>query len=500
MTSVNTNVGAIVAASNMKAMEREMDTAIARLSSGSRINSAKDDAAGMAIVSKMEAQVKGLTQAIRNGVDSQKLIDTTEGAHQEVVNILQRLRELAVQSSNDTNDAIDRTFLKSESTQLIAEIDRISNQTTWNGFNIMDGTFASKQFQLGANANEDVTVSVDTVASASIGNYQVNGEAPIYTGAADTIASHNLIVSGYVGSTTVAVAANASAKTAAASINSSTASTGVEATAVTNASLSALSATGTVTFNIGSQTAASEAAISVAVTDVSDLRGMRDAINAVAGTTGITAKMSSATNATILLNHSTGEDIMLSDFLVGTAATTLTLTSLDINEATSTSSGGTAVTLQSAAGAAAFDDAVVNGHLQLNSHKTFTVTTDNTTTEQNFFDTTATSTSALTAISAIDIGTSSGAESAILAIDGAINKVNASRADLGAISNRLDNTISNLSNIVMNTEASVSNIRDADFSKETSNLTRAQILTQAATSMLAQANASKQSVLSLLQG
>ena len=500
MTSVNTNVGAIVSAANMEKFEREMDTAISRLSSGSRINSAKDDAAGMAIVSKMEAQVKGLTQAIRNGVDSQKLIDTTEGAHQEVVNILQRLRELAVQSSNDTNDAIDRTFLKSESTQLVAEIDRISKQTTWNGFNIMDGTFSSKQFQLGANANEDVTVSVDSVASVSIGNYTVNGEAAVYTGAADTIASHTLTVSGYLGSSDVSVSANDDAFTAAASINSVTASTGVTATAITKAKLGAMSATGTVTFNIGSATGSSEAAISVAVTDVSDLRGVRDAINAVAGTTGITAKMDSSSNANVILTHAGGKDIVISDFLVGTAATTMTLTGLDKDEAATTSSGGSSITLQSSAGADAFDDAFVNGHLSLNSHKTFTVTDSDTTTEQSFFDTGGTLTSSLSAISAINIGTAAGAEAAILVIDGAINKINASRADLGAISNRLDNTISNLSNIVMNTEASVSNIRDADFSKETSNLTRAQILTQAATSMLAQANASKQTVLSLLQG
>jgi flagellin len=128
------------------------------------------------------------------------------------------------------------------------------------------------------------------------------------------------------------------------------------------------------------------------------------------------------------------------------------------------------------------------------------VTDSDTTTEQSFFDTGGTLTATLSAISAINIGSSAGAESAILVIDGAINKINASRADLGAISNRLDNTISNLSNVVMNTESSISNIRDADFSTETSNLTRAQILTQAATAMLAQANASKQSVLSLLQG
>ena len=500
MTVVGTNLGAIVARDNMAKFNAEMDQAIERLSSGSRINSARDDAAGMAIVSKMTAQVNGLSGAIKNSVDAQKLIDTTEGAHLEVTNILQRLRELAVQSSNDTNDALDRTFIKSESTALIAEIDRITQQTTWNGFNVMNGDFSSKQFQVGSNANEDITVSVTTTASASIGNYQANGETGVYTGAADTIAAHTLTVSGFVGSADATVSANGSAEDAAAAINALTASTGVTAAAKTTAKFGTMSATGTVTFNIGSATADKEAAISVAVTDVSDLRGIKDAINAVAGTTGITAEMSSGTNASMVLTHQQGADIMISDFLVGDAATTMKLAGFDTDGTVTTSSGGTEVTLQSTAGTDAFDDAVVNGHLQLNSHKTFTVTSSNTTTEQGFFDTTATTTSSLSAISAIDVGTAANAEAAITAIDGALNGINAARSDLGAVSNRLDATISNLTNIVANTEASISNIQDADFALETSNMTKAQILNQAATSMLAQANASKQSILSLLQG
>ena len=132
MTSVNTNIGALVAQDSMSKASKEMDQAIARLSSGLRINTAADDAAGMSIASKMEAQSRGLEQAIRNSADAQGMIDTTEGAHDEITNVLQRLRELAVQSSNDTNTALDRTFLKAETTALINEIDRISSQTQWN--------------------------------------------------------------------------------------------------------------------------------------------------------------------------------------------------------------------------------------------------------------------------------------------------------------------------------------------------------------------------------
>lgn len=495
MTSVNTNMGAVISASNMAKSGREMDVSIERLSSGLRINSAKDDAAGMAIVSKMEAQVRGITQAIRNATDSQKLIDTSEGAHVETLNILQRMRELAVQSSNDTNQALDRTFLKSEATQLIAEIDRIANQTTWNGKKILDGTFSSQQFQIGANENEKVTYSIDNAKSSAIGNFQANGVSGIVDGAADTIASHTLTISGYVGSATITNAANASAATAASNINAKSADTGVTATAVTKLKLGSLSAATTVNFTLGNGT--STASITAAITDVSDLRLLKDAINAVAGTTGISAEMLSTANTDVILTHSSGEDILISAYDTSVNDTTLTATALDKDEATTTATATNVVLIDTTSAKVAV---AVTGHLEVNSHKAFTATSSNTTTLQNFFETTASNTGTLSAVSAINLGTAAGAEAAITVLDGAINKINQSRADLGAISNRLDSTVNNLTNVSNNVEASVSTIRDADFSVETSKLTRAQILTQAATSMLAQANSSKQNVLALLQG
>ena len=301
MSSVNTNMGAVVSAANMAKFGRELDTSIERLSSGLRINSAKDDAAGMAIVSKMEAQVRGVTQAIRNATDSQKLIDTSEGAHVETLNILQRIRELSVQSSNDTNQAIDRTFLNAEVTQLIAEIDRIADQTTWNGTNILDGTFSSKQFQLGANQNEKVTYSIDSAKSAAIGNYKVTGTAADEQAATSGIETDTLTVSGYIGSATISVAAAATAKEAAALVNAKTSETGVTATAVTKAKLDNVLAAGTITFTLSNGD--NTAAISASVTDITDLRSVKDAINAVAGTTGITAEMDSSSNAGVVLTH-----------------------------------------------------------------------------------------------------------------------------------------------------------------------------------------------------
>jgi len=495
MSSVNTNMGAVVSAANMAKFGRELDTSIERLSSGLRINSAKDDAAGMAIVSKMEAQVRGVTQAIRNATDSQKLIDTSEGAHVETLNILQRMRELAVQSANDTNQAIDRSFLNAEATQLIAEIDRIAGQTTWNGEKILDGNFSSKQFQLGANEGEKVTYSIDSAKSAAIGSYQINGTAfATNEVAASPIAAETLTISGYIGSSTVAVATDATAEEVVSLVNAKTASTGVSATAVTNVKLSGLAATGTVTFTLSNGD--NSASISSTINDASDLRALKDSINAVAGTTGISAEMSSSSNAAVILTHSTGADIIISAYDNTDSDGTIVFTALDADLVASTDGGG-ALTLVDVD---ASDDAHAFGQIDFNSHKTFTVDGTNTDDGQNFINSATSSTATLSAVSAISLGTASGAQSAITVIDGAINKINQSRADLGAISNRLDSTISNLTNVATNVEGSMSNIRDADFSLETSKLTRAQILTQAATSMLAQANTSKQSILALLQG
>ena len=491
MSSINTNMGAVVSAANMAKFGKELDTSIERLSSGLRINSAKDDAAGMAIVSKMESQVRGVNQAIRNANDAQKLIDTSEGAHVETLNILQRLRELAVQSANDTNQALDRTFLNSEATQLKAEIDRIAKDTTWNGAKILDGTFTSKQFQLGANANEKVTYSIDSAKSADIGNYAAHGIAALNDTAANIMAANTLTITGYVGTASVSVTALDTAGTVATAINAKTATTGVSATAITKAKLSGLTVAEDVAFTLGNGT--STASISVTITSTSDLRVLKDAINAVAGTTGITAEMS--TNAAIILTHSTGEDISIQSFDTTTNTTDLVVTALDRNGVASTTATNS-YTLDEATLA----NVTVSGQISLNSHKTFSIASSVATVETNHFDDDSGASTSLSAISAITLGTASGAESAIQAIDGAIAKINQSRADLGAISNRLDSTVSNLTNVSTNVEGSISTVKDANFSVETSQLTRAQILTQAATSMLAQANASKQSVLALLQG
>jgi flagellin len=489
---VNTNIGSLVAQSAANATNKSMDTAMERLSTGKRINSAADDAAGMAITSRLEAQSRGLSQAIRNAVDGQAMIDTTEGAHTEITNILQRLRELSVQSANDTNVAADRTNLQAEVTQLIAEIDRIATQTTWNGTTVLDGSFTSKQLQIGAQQGQSTTFSVDSARTNAIGNYALSSDA--HSVAANSIDGEDLTIEGYLGAATIAVAASASVKDVAATINANSSSTGVSATAVTKAKLKTLSAAEAMAFTLTGDAAAS---ISVTNTSTTHLGELKEAINAKSGVTGITAAFGSDTSE-LVLTHATGEDIAITGMDTATAGTTFVLEALDEDGAalstpdTSTiSEGGTAT-------------GAVIGHMVLSSIKSFTVAGDDATAKDGFFDTmngtTAGGTAGLSNVASVNISTASGAASAIRAIDGAISKINSSRADLGGLSNRLDSTIANLTNIKTNADVSRSNIEDADFAAETSNLAKQQILSQAATSMLAQANQSKQSILALLQG
>ncbi|MBO6775077.1 MAG: flagellar filament protein [Marinibacterium sp.] len=491
--NINTNTSALGAAAAASSVNKTMETSMERLSSGLRINTASDDAAGVAIASRMDAQIRGLNQAIRNAADGQALVDTTEGAHLEITNILQRMRELAVQSANDTNVSGDRSNLQSEVAQLVAEIDRIANQSTWNGVKILDGTFTSKQLQIGADQSQVLSFSVDSARSSDIGDYQLLSDA--HAVAANTIDGDDLTINGHLGSATIAVAAAASAKDVVATINANTASTGVSATAITKAKLSALSAAESVAFTLTGDAAAT---ISVTVASTSHLGDIKDAINAKSGVTGITAAFGDDTSE-IVLTHLGGEDIAVSGFDTTTNSTTITLEALD-RVGADLSTPDTATIVENGGSATG----TVVGTMTVSSIKSFTVTGDDATAEDGFFHTlngtTAGGTASLSAVSAVNIATTAGAANAIRAIDGALNKVNTARADLGAISNRLDNTIANLTNITTNVQSSQSRIQDADFAAESTNLAKAQILQQASMAMLAQANASKQGVLQLLQG
>jgi flagellin len=499
--TVGTNSGALMAQAAASSVNRSMETSMERLSTGKRINSAADDAAGVAIASRLSSEIKGTNQAIRNAMDGQALIDTAEGAHSEVENILQRMRELSVQASNDTNSTLDRTYLQDEMEQLTAEIDRIASTTTWAGTNLLDGTFTSKQFQIGSGSatNHTISTSLKSTSSASLGAHTVESTAlanKATAAATATMTVTDFDLMGPKGSKEIAVTANDSAKTIAQSVNDQASSTGVTATATTFVKLASVSAAAATTMTLNGGGTAT--AISFTLSATSDLTAMKDAINAVAGSTGVTAAFDGTSKAALILNEADGDNITITDFAQGTA----TMTARALKADGTTVSAVAAVTLTSGGTS---DSTIVTGSFQLTADAAFSVQDEETGTTDTsgatgYFNSTATRSSTLSAVSAIDIGTTSGARTAMKAIDGALRMVSAQRSDLGSVSNRLDSTVSNLTNISTNLAAGKGRIEDADFAAETTNLAKTQILQQASTAMLAQANSSKQNVLSLLQG
>jgi flagellin len=497
MAVINTNIASLTAQRNLTGSASSLQTALQRLSSGLRINSAKDDAAGLAIASRMSAQVSGLNQAIRNANDAVSLSQTAEGALGESGNLLTRIRDLAVQSANDTNSGTDRAALQQEVSQLQQELNRVANETEFNGKKLLDGTFTAQQFQVGANANQSISISMASAKGQDIGDQQVfttgtsldavasAGATPPVVGV-NTVAAQNLTVSGSVGSKVIGVAAGVSAKAISDSVNGQSQSTGVTSSARTQATLTA-QGTGNFTFNVfGSNTTA--AAVSVNITNTSDLSKVADAINAKSAQTGVTA-IAQAGNVTLTSDQ--GYDIGVTNVSNGGVGATDTLS------VQSSTYGGTftPAAAQQLGGAGANNSAVLHGRVEFSASDAYTVQTDTAGT----LLTAANNASTLSSVATIDIGSQAGANSAISVVDGALSYINSVRAKLGAVQNRVESTISNLSATSENLTAAKSRIQDADFAAETANLTRSQVLQQAGIAMLAQANAVPNQVLSLLR-
>lgn len=502
MAGINTNIASLNAQNNLSKSQNDLQTSLQRLSSGLRINSAKDDAAGLAISDRMTSQIRGLNQAARNANDAISLAQTAEGALGESSNILQRMRELAIQSANDTNSASDRANLQKEVAQLQSELNRIADSTTFNGKNILDGSFNSAKFHVGANSDQTIDVSISSARATTMGAYQTLS-TDVNTNIGATIAESDTAdlaattrngvandtafkISGSEGSSTLNVAANATAAEIAAQINGVSGDTGVSASASNSVEFT-MDGTGTVSFNLQSRdssgnTVGSVGAISASVTNTSDLASLRDAINDETASTGVTATLSSG-GAGITLTNSTGQDIVIDSASIGG----------DADDAAVMTVGGAALLNDN--GADGGDDAVVvGGTFELTASKSFVVAATATDIMA------ATSTTAdLSGVDEIDVGTQAGSNSALKVIDEALAFIAEQRADLGATQNRLESTISNLTNISENVSAARARIQDADFASETATLTKNQILQQAGTAMLAQANTLPQGVLSLLQ-
>ena len=493
MVSVNTNIAALGAQNNLKMNNFGYEKAMQRLSSGKRINGAADDAAGLSVASSMTSQVKGLKMASKNASDGISLVNTIEGALNEATDILQRMRELAVQSISDTNNGSDRTYIQDEINQLNNELNRISATTQYNGMAVLDGTFTDQTMQIGNLANQTLKFGVASVDTTTLGAYEINStvEATAATDSAAVAlaglqvlhsAAADYVVAGSFGTKTAFVDAGASARDVAAAFNLIKGETNISATATTRATL-AFAATGSASFTLtGKSSTASTVTATVAV--LTDQTALRDAINAVSGSTGITATLSSD-KSTVNMTQTDGYTITVGDF----TGVDGTLNDLDRNG----DANGGAVTLTSGGN----DSGSILGAIKLTGDKPYTVTPGSI--ANHFSTATAAINSSLVQLGDISLKTVLNATNAVAVIDNSLAMVAASRSKMGAIQNRLSSTVENLSSIITKTQASLSQIQDANFASETSELSKSQILTQAAQAMLAQANQANQGVLRLLQ-
>jgi flagellin len=672
---INTNIASMNAQRNLESSGSTLQTSLQRLSSGLRINSAKDDSAGLSISERMGAQIRGLNQAARNANDGISLAQTAEGAISSMADNLQRLRELAVQAANATNSATDRASIQSEVAQLVLEIDRVSTVTEFNSMKLLDGSFRGQSFQVGANAGQTIEMNISSARSSSLGSS--DSAAVSTTGKGAALASGDLLLNGISVNTSLASSDTASSTNAAysgiakaAAINAVSSQTGVTATvdatvAVAGTAMSAVNLSqGTITINsiaiavtTGATTTATRAAVMAAVNLVSDRTGVaatdtgsdstgikltaadgrnitvsmdvlstnvgiaitttyagvtmtssKDiaistigtianaglitgtyktqvatatsiasasttalaggdvkingtivgsssvlsydtastasgtasakakaaAINAISSQTGVIASSrtdvasvamtAAVSTGTITINGVTSSDLSLvanadtnraaivtainamsqrtgvvAVDLGGTAAgKSISLTAVDgrnivvLNNTVSSLSTGLA-------------DATTYGTVSLASNKAFTIEQGTSATANavytNLGINTGTYGSGRTgqSLSSIDVSTTSGANTAVIAIDNAINSLNSSRASLGSILNRFSSTVSNLGIATENMSAAQSRIRDTDFAKETAKLSRGQILQQAGVAMLAQANSLPNTILALLK-
>jgi len=491
---INTNISSLNAQRNLNTSQGALATSLQRLSSGLRINSAKDDAAGLAISERFSTQIRGLNQAVRNANDGISLAQTGEGALAEITSNLQRIRELAVQSANATNSSSDRAALDLEVQQRLAEIDRVASQTSFNDRKLLDGSFGNAAFQIGANVGETISVNLTT----SMRTNQV-GQIATATGTAVTA---NALTDGGL---TIAIGSGTAMAVGASVAGTHSAQTPDSAYSKA-AAINAAGITGLTAMAANTSTAA-----------FSTITGATAGTNAnndfVAGAYTLTINGTSIYNAQTLGNGGTltGSDVAaqinLYSTTTGVSATfsggNLTLTSIDgrnmvvaetVNLGTAGTGGATAGVAGSGTGVDATQTGTLRGTISLSATENIVMTgqyADIGHAAVISKDTTTLSTQTVLTVAA--------ANSTIQRIDATLTAVSALRSTFGAVQNRFESVIANLSATAENLTASRSRIQDADFAQETANLTRAQILQQAGVAMLAQANALPNNVLQLLQ-
>lgn len=491
---INTNIASLNAQRNLTTSQSSLTTSMQRLSSGLRINSAKDDAAGLAISERLSSQIGGINQAVRNANDGISLAQTAEGDLSQIGTNLQRIRDLAVQSANASNSASDRAALNNEATQLISEIDRVASSSNFNGVSLLNGSFSSQSFQVGANGTSNDQISIASIASAKSSALGVGSSSSYSTTSAGAavgataLAAGALALNGYsIGAAAADGVSNTGATSSgiavAAAINAQTGTTGVTATTAAT-SVAGTAATGFATaIGAGDVTinGVDIGAIGAAGTAAERGGQVSAAINAKSSQTGVTATFNTTTGA-VALNAADGRNIEVSKTAAGTASIAVT-TGLGSSTAAATvtrsavtlsSSSSAGITVSDISGAGAAASGLTVG----------------------FTGATAT---AGAGVSSLNLNTAAGATAALSTIDSALQSINSSRASLGAYQNRFASAVSSLQTTGENLTASRSRIRDADFAQETANLTRGQVLQQAGTAILAQANALPQGVLALLR-
>ena len=477
--TINTNVMSLNAQRNLGQSQGALAKSMQRLSSGLRINSAKDDAAGLAISDRMTAQIRGLNQAGRNANDGISLAQTAEGALQESTNILQRMRELSVQSANDTNTTSDRTSINAEVTQLKSELDRIAQTTQFNGKTLLDGTMSNATFQVGANAGDNQTIkfSIASARSANLGS-AATAVSSAQTGTAVTgaLVAGDVVVNG----TDIGVVAQ-DAKLMSDKINvevsgATTASNAVKFT-FSDLTDSAGADGSKINFKLDVTIGATKSSLDHTVTNDGDTltaAGLQAALQSKLDT-----DLGGAGKALVTVS---GQDITI------TTADSEAGSNIKLEGATATNSdGGT--------GIAGADLQTTYGTISTTGSASLSLS-GNGLAKAGLNALTGTSTVTMTNV---DVSTRDGATTAIASIDLALKAVDESRGSLGAVQNRFESTIANLQNVSENLSSARSRILDADIAQETSAMTKQNILQQAGVSILAQANQAPQLALSLLR-
>ncbi len=466
--TVNTNIASISTQGNLNKAGGALATSMQRLSSGLRINSAKDDAAGLQIANRLTSQINGLGQAVKNANDGISIAQTAEGAMQASTDILQKMRTLALSSATGSLSADDRKSNNDEYQALTSELTRISQTTTFGGQKLLDGSYGTKAIQVGANANETINLSLDNVAANNIGSQQMKSAA-IAPGAG--IAGGLVNVTGNGQTAAITLAAAASAKTIAQQLNGAVG--GLSATASTEAQfvVGAAAATTPASFDmtVGTST--------VSFVGVTDTASFADQLKSNSAKLGISVDYDSVNN-TLKIKSDSGENV---SFANSTAAGSITIAAKN---------GAGAF----GAGIALANGIIATGAVSLDSSKGFSLTGAGV---AGVFG--AATSSVKTTIAQTDVTNSTNAQNALAVIDKAIGSIDSVRSGLGATQNRLTTTVDNLQNIQKNSTAARSTVQDVDFASETAELTKQQTLQSASTAILSQANQLPSAVLKLLQ-